>query len=163
MEATCSFDPDDYVSWCGVLDPSIPEPEVIDSDWSFQESPPCAEDASPEQSQAWAVVSPDDVASTDSVQKAEALAAEADRTSSCSISDGDGEKIVVFSSLLPMLLPVERVKGKGKPKSKTKKSSCLICDRRGHFGRQRPTTGGGKGSEMEPARLESLELWLRLA
>ena len=118
MEVTCSFDPDDYVSWCGVLDPSIPEPEVIDSDWSFQESPPCAEDASPEQSQAWAVVSPDDVASTDSVQKAEALAAEADRTSSCSISDGDGEKIVVFSSLLPMLLPVERAKVKASLKVK---------------------------------------------
>ena len=45
VEATWSFDPDEAVRWCGVLDPSVPEPDVIDwsEDWSLQESPLCAE------------------------------------------------------------------------------------------------------------------------
>ena len=109
------------------------------------------------------MVSPDDVASTDSVQKAEALAAEANRTSSCSISDGDGEKIVVFSSLLPMLLPVERVKVKASLKVKRRNHRVSSATEVAILGDRDPTTGGGKGSEMELARLESLELWLRLA
>ena len=37
-------------------------------------SQPCAEDACPEQSEALALISPEDVASTDCVQQAEALA-----------------------------------------------------------------------------------------
>ena len=54
LEATWSFDPVEAIWWCGVLDPSIPEPDVMDwsEDWSYHESSPCAEDVFPEQRQA---------------------------------------------------------------------------------------------------------------
>ena len=65
----------------GVLDPSIPEPDVMDwsEDWSYSEPSPCAEDVFPEQSQALALTS-DDVSSPECVQQAELLVAEANRT-----------------------------------------------------------------------------------
>ena len=64
-----------------MLDPSIPEPDVMDwsEDWSYSESSPCAEDVFPEQSQVLALTS-DDVSSPECVQQAEVLAAEANRT-----------------------------------------------------------------------------------
>ena len=51
IEVTWSFDPDEATWWCGVLDPSIPEPDVMDwsEDWSYSESSPYAEDVFPEQ------------------------------------------------------------------------------------------------------------------
>ena len=65
-----------------MLDPSIPAPDVIDwsENGSFQESPLCAKGACPEQSQSLALISPEDVASTECDQQAEALAVEAGRT-----------------------------------------------------------------------------------
>ena len=44
LEVTWSFDPDEAIWWCGVLDPSIPEPDVMDwsEDWSYHGSSPCA-------------------------------------------------------------------------------------------------------------------------
>ena len=30
LDVTWSFDPDEAIRWCGVLDPSIPEPDVVD-------------------------------------------------------------------------------------------------------------------------------------
>ena len=46
LEVTWSFYPVEAIWWCGVLDPSIPEPDVMDwsEDWSYSESSPCAED-----------------------------------------------------------------------------------------------------------------------
>ena len=46
LEVTWSFDPIEAIWWCGVPDPSIPEPDVMDwsEDWSYSESSPCAED-----------------------------------------------------------------------------------------------------------------------
>ena len=57
LEVTWSFDPVEAIWWCGVLDPSIPEPDVMDwsEDWSNYESSPCAENVFPEQSQALAL------------------------------------------------------------------------------------------------------------
>ena len=57
LEVTWSFDPVEAIWWCGVLDPSIPEPDVMDwsEDWSYSESPPCAEDVFLEQSQVLAL------------------------------------------------------------------------------------------------------------
>ena len=45
LDVTWSFDPDEAIWWCGVLDPSIPEPDVMDwsEDWSNYETSPCAE------------------------------------------------------------------------------------------------------------------------
>ena len=59
LDATWSFDPDESIWWCGVLDPSIPEPDVVDwsEDWSNYESSPCAENVFLEQSQALALIS----------------------------------------------------------------------------------------------------------
>ena len=59
LDATWSFDPDEAIWWCGVLDPSIPEPDVVDwsEDWSNNESSSCAENAFSEQSQALAQIS----------------------------------------------------------------------------------------------------------
>ena len=58
---TWSFDPDESIWWCGVLDPSIPEPDVVDwsEDWSNYESSPLAENVFPEKSQALALISED--------------------------------------------------------------------------------------------------------
>ena len=46
LEVAWSFDPVEAIWWCGVLDPSIPELDVMDwsEDWSYSESSPCAED-----------------------------------------------------------------------------------------------------------------------
>ena len=48
LDVTWSFDPDESMWWCGVLDPSIPEPDEVDwsEDWSNYESSPCAENVS---------------------------------------------------------------------------------------------------------------------
>ena len=64
-----------------MLDPSIPEPDVVDwsEDWSNYESSSCAENVFPEQRQALALIS-EDVSSPECVQQAEVLAAEANRT-----------------------------------------------------------------------------------
>ena len=61
LDVTWSFDPVDAIWWCGVLDPSIPAPDVMDwsEDWSYSESSPCAEDRFPEQSQVLALTSDD--------------------------------------------------------------------------------------------------------
>ena len=75
LEVTWSFDPDEAIWWCGVLDLSIPEPDVLDC-WSCHESSPCAKDFFPEQSQALALIS-EDVSTPECVQQAEVLAAEA--------------------------------------------------------------------------------------
>ena len=81
LRTTWSFDPHEAIWWCGVLDTSIPEPDVMDwsEDWSYSESSPCAEDVFLEQSQAMALIS-DDVSSPECVQQAEVLVAEANRT-----------------------------------------------------------------------------------
>ena len=81
LEVTWFFDPVEAIWWCGVLDPSIPEPDVMDwsEDWSYSESSPCAEDVFPEQSQVQALTS-DDASSPECVQLAEVLVAEANRT-----------------------------------------------------------------------------------
>ena len=81
LEVTWSFDPVETIWWCGVLDRSIPEPDVMDwsEDWSYSESSPCAEDVFPEQSQVLALTS-DDASSPECVQQAEVLVAEANRT-----------------------------------------------------------------------------------
>ena len=78
---TWSFDPDGTIWWCGVLDPSIPDPDVMDwsEDWSCSESSPCAEDVFPEQSQVLALTS-DGASSPECVQQAEVQVAEANRT-----------------------------------------------------------------------------------
>ena len=81
VEVTWSFDPVEAIWWCGVLDPSIPEPDVMDwsEDWSYSESSSCAEDVFPEQSQFLALTS-DDVSPPECVQQAEVLVAEANRS-----------------------------------------------------------------------------------
>ena len=64
LEVTWSFDLVEAIWWCGVLDPSISEPDVMDwsEDWSYSESSPSAEDVFPEQSQALVLIS-DEVSS----------------------------------------------------------------------------------------------------
>ena len=81
LEVTWSFDPVKAIWWCGVLDPSIPAPDLMDwsEDWSYSESSPCAEDVFPEQSQVLVLTS-DDASSPECVQQAEVLVAEANRT-----------------------------------------------------------------------------------
>ena len=109
---TWSFDPDEATWWCGVLDPSIPEPDVMDwsEDWSYSESSPCAEDVSPEQSPALALIS-DDVSSPESVQQAEVLVAEANRTLAQARSAVASAK-QNRSGFFP--LPVERAKARAR-------------------------------------------------
>ena len=81
LEVTWSFDLVEAIWWCGVLDPSIPELDLMgwSEDWSYSESSPCAEDVSLEQSQALALTS-DDASSPECVQQAEVLVAEANQT-----------------------------------------------------------------------------------
>ena len=113
LEVTWSFDPVEAIWWCGVLDPSIPEPDVMDwsEDWSYSESSPCAENVFPEQGQVLALTS-DDASSPECVQQAEVLVAEANRTlAQGPISGGVGKtKSQWFLPLLPMCLPVVRAK-----------------------------------------------------
>ena len=109
LEVTWSFDPVEAI-WCGVLDPSIPAPDVMDwsEDWSYPESSPCAEEVFHEQSKVPALTSYD-ASSPECVQQTEVLVAEAYRTL---VRLGQRwchqNKIAVVSSLLPMCLPVVR-------------------------------------------------------
>ena len=61
LDVTWSFDPDEAIWWCGVLDQSIPVPDVMDwsEDWSKNKSAPCAEHVFRGQSQALALISED--------------------------------------------------------------------------------------------------------
>ena len=112
------FDPDESIWWCGVLDPSIPEPDVIDwsGNWSYSESSPCAENVFTEQSQALALGS-EDVSSPECVQQAEVLAAEANRTLARSAFASAKQK---RSGFFPPSNVSSSRKGKGKGKVKGK-------------------------------------------
>ena len=112
LDVTWSFDPVETIWWCGVLDPSIPEPDVMDlsEDWSYSESSPCAEDVIPEQSQVLALTS-DDASSPECVQRLRywwlrriELWVRPDQRWR------QQNKTAVVSSLLPMCLPVIRAK-----------------------------------------------------
>ena len=152
LEATWSFDPIEAIWWCGVLDPSIPEPDVMDwsEDWSYSESSPCAEDVFPEQSQVLALTS-DDVSSPECVQQAEVLLAEANRTlaqARSAVASAKQNRSGFFTS--SNVSSSRKGKGKGKVKGKSKDSSCLICGRSDHFWRQCPerqSKGSGKGGK----------------
>ena len=154
LEVTWSFDPDEAIWWCGVLDLSIPEPDVMDwsEDWSYSESSPCAEDVFPEQSQALALTS-DDVSSPECVQRAEVLVAETNRTLAQARSAVASAKQNRSGFFPPFNVSSSRKgKGKGKVKGKSKESSCLICGRSDHFWRQcleRQSKGSGKGGKKE--------------
>ena len=120
LEVTWSFDPDEATWWCGVLDPSIPEPDVMDwsEDWSYSESSPYAEDVCPEQSQ---VLTSDDVSSPECVQQAEVLVAEANRTLAQARSAvASAKQNRSGFSLLPMCLPVARAKERTRWKANRK-------------------------------------------
>ena len=153
LEVTWSFDPDEAIWWWGVLDPSIPEPDVMDSseDWSYSESSPCAEGVFPEQSQALALIS-DDVSSPECVQQAEVLVAEANRTLAQVRSAVASAKQNRGGFFPPSNVSSSRKgKGKGKVKGKSKDSSCLICGRSDHFWRkcpERQSKGSGKGGKI---------------
>ena len=150
LEVTWSFDPDEAIWWCGVLDPSIPAPDVMDwsEDWSYSESSPCAEDVFPEQSQVLALTS-DDASSPECVQQAEVLVAEANRTLAQARSAVASAKQNRSGFFPPSnVSSCRKGKGKGKVKGKSKDSSCLICGRSDHFWRQCPerhSKGSGKG------------------
>ena len=114
-----------------MLDPSIPEPDVMDwsEDWSYSESSPCAEDVSPEQSQVLALTS-HDVSSPECVQQAEVMVAEANRTLAQARSAVASAKQNRNGFFLPSNVSSSRKgKGKGKVKAKSKDSSCFICGR----------------------------------
>ena len=103
LEVTWSFDPVEAIWWCGVLDPSIPEPDVMDwsEDWSY---------SFPEQSQVLALTS-DAASSPDCVQQAGVLVSEANRTLAQARSAvASATQTAVVSSLLPVCLPVARAK-----------------------------------------------------
>ena len=149
LEVTWFFDPVEAIWWCGVLDPSIPELDVMDwsEDWSYSESSPCAEDVFPEQSQVQALTS-DDASSPECVQQAEVLVAEANRTLAQARSAVASAKRN-RSGFFPRsnVSSSRKGKGKGKVKGKSKDSSCLICGRSDHFWRQCPerhSKGSGK-------------------
>ena len=152
LEVTWSFDPIEAIWWCGVLDPSIPEPDVMDwsEDWSYSESSPCAEDVFPEQSQVLALPS-DDASSPECVQQAEVLVAEANRTLAQARSAVASAKQNRSGFFPPSNVSSSRKgKGKGKVKGISKDSSCLICGRSDHFWRQCPerhSKGPGKGGK----------------
>ena len=148
LEATWSFDPVEAIWWCGVLDPSIPEPDVMDwsEDWSYSESSTCAEDVFPEQSQVLAFTS-DDASSPECVQQAEVLVAEANLGSG-PISGGVSKTKSQWFFPPSNVFSSRQGKGKGKVKGKSKDSSCLICGRSDHFWRQCPerhSKGSDKG------------------
>ena len=152
LEVILSFDPDEAIWWCGVLDPSIPEPDMMDlsEDWSYSESSPCAEDVFPEQSQAVALIS-DDASSPECVQHAEVLVVKANRTLAQARSAVASAK-QTRSGFFPLsnVSSSRKGKGKGKVKGTSKNSSCLICVRSDHFWRQCPerhSKGSGKGSK----------------
>ena len=138
--------------WCGVLDPSIPEPDVMDwsEDWSYSESSPCAEGVFLEQSQVLALTS-DDASSPECVQQAEVLVAEANRTLAQARSAVASAKQNRSGFFTPSNVSSSRKgKGKGKVKGKSKDSSCLICGKSDHLWRQCPerhSKGSGKGGK----------------
>ena len=152
LEVTWSFDPVEAIWWCGVLDPSIPAPDVMDwsEDWSYSESSSCAEDVFPEQSQVLALTA-DDASSPECVQQAEVLVAEANRTLAQARSAVASAKQNRSGFFPPSNVSSSRKgKGKGKVKGKSKDSSCLICGRRDHLWRQCPERhpkGSGKGGK----------------
>ena len=152
LEVTWSFDPVEAIWWCGVLDPSIPEPDAMDwsEDWSYSESSPCAEDVFLEQSQVLALTS-DDASSPECVQQAEVLVAEANRTLAQARSAVASAKQNRSGFFPPSNVSSSRKgKGKGQVKGKSKDSSCLICGRSDHFWRQCPerhSKGSGKGGK----------------
>ena len=152
LEVTWSFDPVEAIWWCGVLDPSIPAPDVMDwsEDWSYSKSSPCAEDVFPEQSQVLALTS-DDASSPECVQQAEVLVAEANRTLAQARSAVSSAKQNRSGFFPPSNVSSSRKgKGKGKVKDKSKDASCLICGRNDHFWRQCPerhSKGSGKGGK----------------
>ena len=138
LDVTWSFDPDEAMWWCGLLDPSILEPDMMDwsEDWSYSESSPCAEDVFPEQSQVLALTS-DDLSSPERVQQAEVLVAEANRTLAQARSAVASEKQNRIGFCPLSNVPSSRKgKAKGKLKGKSKDSSCVICGRSGHFSRK---------------------------
>ena len=144
LEVTWSFDPVEAIWWCGVLDPSISEPDVMDwsEDWSYSESSPCTEDVFHKQSQVLALIS-DDVPSPEYVQQAEVLVAEANRTLAQARSAVASAKQNCTGFFHPSNVSSSRKnKGKGKVKGKSKDSSCVICGRSDHFWR---LSGYGKG------------------
>ena len=153
VEVTWSFDPVEAIWWCGVLDPSIPEPDVMDwsEDWSYSESSPCAEDVFPEQSKVLALTS-DDVSPPECVQQAEVLVDEANRTLAQARSAVASAKQNRSGFFPPSNVSSSR-KGKGsKVKGKLKDSSCLTCGRSDHFWRQCPERQlqeSGKGSNKK--------------
>ena len=117
-------------------------------DWSYSESPPCAEDVFPEQSQVLALTS-DDASSPECVQQAEVQVAEANRTLAQARSAVASAKQNRSGFFPPSNVSSSRKgKGKGKVEGKSKDSSCLICGRSDHFWRQCPerhSKGSGKG------------------
>ena len=144
LEVTWSFDPVEAIWWCGVLDPSIPELDVMDwsEDWSYSESSLCTEDVFRKQSQVLALIS-DDVTSPEYVQQAEVLVAEANRTLAQARSAVASAKQNCIGFFHPSNVSSSRKsKGKGKVKGKSKDSSCVICGRSDHFWR---LSGYGKG------------------
>ena len=122
LDVIWSFDPEEAIGWCGVLDPSIPEPGVVDwsEDWSYSESSLGVADGFSDGRQALALIS-EDVPTTESAQQAQVLAAEANRTLAQARSAvGERNKIAVVSSLLPTCLPVERAKARARSKANSK-------------------------------------------
>ena len=108
LEVTWSLDPDEAIWWCGVLDPSIPGPDVMDwsEDWSYSESSPCAGDVFPEQSQVLALLNLPNVANRLRYwwpRRIELWLRPDQRWH-------QQNKTAVVSSLLPMCLPVVRAK-----------------------------------------------------
>ena len=109
-----SYDPDEAMWCCGVLHPTISEPEVVDweDDWSPQESRPFVEDVTFGQSQTLALGSPDDVMPARCVHQADSLAVEAPRTlaqarTAVAAVKKNSQR---FSFLHPTLLPVARAR-----------------------------------------------------
>ena len=134
LDVIWSFDPDGSMRWCGVVDTSFPEPDVMDwsEDWSNYGSPPCAENVFPQESQSLALIS-EDVSSPECVQQAELLAAEANRKlaqarSAVAAAKQNRSGFFPSSNVLPSR--------KGKGKGKLKRKSNLICGRSDHFWRQ---------------------------
>ena len=94
-------------------------------DWSKYESSPCAENVFPEQGQSLAPIS-EDVSSSECVQQAEVLLAEANRTlaqARSAVASATQKR----SGFFPLFNVLSSRKGKGKLKGKSKDSSCLIC------------------------------------
>ena len=118
LEVTWSFDPVEAIWWCGVLDPSIPEPDVMDwsEDWSYSESSQCV-----------LALTSDDASSPECVQQAEVLVAEANRTLAQARSAVASAKQNRSGFFPPSNVSSSRKgKGKGKVKGQSKDSSCLI-------------------------------------